>query len=114
IDLFQTTIFIDWLIGTSCYKMEARQNYSERKVESVQDKQQCILAVSFVDENHLRLIRRSLKKSLQNVKPMSVLPRKENNGSHLRAILGLLEQGITPKSTPDVSCGSKPSPEPGP
>lgn len=36
----QTTIFIDWLIGTSCYSIEARQNYSERKVESVQDKQQ--------------------------------------------------------------------------
>ncbi|CAL8247820.1 unnamed protein product [Merluccius merluccius] len=71
-----TTIFIDWLIGTSCYQMEARQNYSERKVESVQDKQQCILSVSFVDENHLRLVRRSLKKSLQNVKPISVLPRK--------------------------------------
>ncbi|CAL8344319.1 unnamed protein product [Lota lota] len=109
-----TTIFIDWLIGTSCYKMEARQNYSERKVESVQDKQQCILSVSFVDENHLRLVRRSLKKSLQNVKPISVLPRKENNGSHLRAMLELQQQGNTPKSTPDISHGSKPCPQPGP
>ncbi|KAK0156487.1 P2X purinoceptor 7 [Merluccius polli] len=109
-----TTIFIDWLIGTSCYQMEARQNYSERKVESVQDKQQCILSVSFVDENHLRLVRRSLKKSLQNVKPISVLPRKENNGSHLRAMLELLQQGITSKSIPDISRGAKPSPQPGP
>ena len=86
--------------------MEARQNYSERKVESVQDKQQvtpqlmvlmsitglsvvvvqlypcpgslfqCILSVSFVDEDQLRLVRKSRNKSLQNVKPLSVLPRK--------------------------------------
>lgn len=30
---------IDWLIGTSCYSEEVGQNYSEKKVESVQDKQ---------------------------------------------------------------------------
>lgn len=35
----QTTILIDWLIGTSCYSEEVGQNYSKKKVESVQDKQ---------------------------------------------------------------------------
>lgn len=35
----QTTILIDWLIGTSCYSAEVGQNYAEKKVESVQDKQ---------------------------------------------------------------------------
>lgn len=35
----QTTILIDWLIGTSCYSAEVGQNYSEKKVEAVQDKQ---------------------------------------------------------------------------
>lgn len=36
----QTTVFLDWLIETSCYAAEVGQNYSERKVESVQDQQQ--------------------------------------------------------------------------
>ncbi|KAJ3583140.1 hypothetical protein NHX12_034437 [Muraenolepis orangiensis] len=108
-----TTIFIDWLIGTSCYRVEARQNYSERKVESVQDKQQCILSISFVDEGHLRLVRRSLKKSLQNVRTMSVVPRMETNGSQLRATLGLLQQVVTPSSPPDLNRGSKHSLRPG-
>lgn len=35
----QTTILIDWLIGTSCYSAEVGQNFAEKKVESVQDKQ---------------------------------------------------------------------------
>lgn len=35
----QTTILIDWLIQTSCYSEEIGQNYSKKKVESVQDKQ---------------------------------------------------------------------------
>ncbi|KAK6313008.1 hypothetical protein J4Q44_G00163550 [Coregonus suidteri] len=73
-----TTLFIDWLIGTSCFSKEARQNYSEKKVESVQDRQQCILCVSFVDENHIRVVKRSHKKSLQQVKPISVHPFKDD------------------------------------
>lgn len=32
-------MLIDWLIGTSCYSVEVGQNYSEKKVEAVQDKQ---------------------------------------------------------------------------
>ncbi|XP_059921766.1 P2X purinoceptor 7 isoform X1 [Gadus macrocephalus] len=110
-----TTIFIDWLIGTSCYKMEARQNYSERKLYPCPGSLfQCILSVSFVDEDQLRLVRKSRKKSLQNVKPLSVLPRKENNGSHLRAMLELPKQGSTPKLTPINGHGSKPLPQRGP
>uniref|UniRef100_UPI003AADB00A P2X purinoceptor 7 n=1 Tax=Centroberyx gerrardi TaxID=166262 RepID=UPI003AADB00A len=115
-----TTMFIDWLIGTSCYSAEARQNYSERKVESVQDKQQCILSVSFVDENHIRLVKRSQKKSLQDVKPLSVQQSKEDTG-HLRAMVCVLQQDVTmdrpaqavsdPKTSPDPDLD--PSPKPG-
>uniref|UniRef100_A0A8C9U024 P2X purinoceptor n=1 Tax=Scleropages formosus TaxID=113540 RepID=A0A8C9U024_SCLFO len=32
-----TTLFIDWLIGTSCYAKEAQRNYSERKFETLDD-----------------------------------------------------------------------------
>lgn len=42
----QTTILIDWLIGTSCYSEEVGQNYSKKKVESLQDKQK--VKVSFM------------------------------------------------------------------
>uniref|UniRef100_A0A8C7U8G1 P2X purinoceptor n=1 Tax=Oncorhynchus mykiss TaxID=8022 RepID=A0A8C7U8G1_ONCMY len=85
-----TTVFIDWLIGTSCYSKEARQNYSEKKVESVQDRKQCILCVSFVDENHIRVVKKSHKKSLQQVKPISVHPCKVR---HLSAMVGVLQKG---------------------
>lgn len=37
---------------------------------------QCILCVSYVDENNIRLVKRSQKKSLQDVKAASVQPRK--------------------------------------
>ncbi|XP_031161635.1 P2X purinoceptor 7 isoform X1 [Sander lucioperca] len=87
-----TTMMIDWLIGTSCYSAEVGQNYSEKKVESVQDKLKCILCVSYVDENNIRLVKRSQKKSLQDIKPMSVQPYKEDTG-HLRAVLCLLQPG---------------------
>lgn len=41
----QTTIMIDWLIQTSCYSEEVGQNYSEKKVESVQDKQKVTVSL---------------------------------------------------------------------
>ncbi|KAG8011749.1 P2X purinoceptor 7 [Nibea albiflora] len=85
-----TTILIDMLIGTSCYSAEVGQDFSVKKVESVQDKQKCILSVSYVDENNIRLVKRSQKKSLQDIKPVSVQPRKEDIG-HLRAVLSLLQ-----------------------
>ncbi|XP_032433603.1 P2X purinoceptor 7 [Xiphophorus hellerii] len=94
-----TTVLLDWLLETSCYSADVGQNYSERKVESVRDAQQSILCVSYVDEAKLRLVKRSHKKSLQNIKPMSVLPRKENSG-HLRAALCLLQ--------PDVGADARP------
>ncbi|KAM9857917.1 P2X purinoceptor 7 [Aulostomus maculatus] len=100
-----TTIVIDWLIGTSCYSAEVGQNYSEKKVESVQDKLKCILCVSYVDENNIRLVKRSQKKSLQDLKPLSVQPRKEDAG-HLRAVLCLLQ--------PDASVGRDMFPAPKP
>ncbi|XP_071339948.1 P2X purinoceptor 7 isoform X2 [Trachinotus anak] len=88
-----TTVFLDWLIGTSCYSAEDGQNYSFRKVESVQDKRKYILCVSYVDEDNVRLVKRSQKKRLQDIKPISVQPRKEDTG-HLRAVLCLLQPGV--------------------
>ncbi|XP_028285034.1 P2X purinoceptor 7 [Parambassis ranga] len=94
-----TTILIDWLIGTSCYSAEVGQDYLEKKVESVHDKQKCILCVSYVDENNLRLVKRSQKKCLQAVQPTSVQPCKEDSGL-LRAVLCLQK--------PDVSMDQPP------
>uniref|UniRef100_A0A8C2XAJ4 P2X purinoceptor n=1 Tax=Cyclopterus lumpus TaxID=8103 RepID=A0A8C2XAJ4_CYCLU len=88
-----TTVMIDWLIGTSCYSAEVGQIYSEKKVESVADKQKCILCVSYVDERRIRLVKRSQKKSLQLVKPTSFQPHKEDGG-HLRAAVLLLQPGV--------------------
>lgn len=105
-----TTMFLDWLIGTSCYSAEAGQNYSERKVEAVPDEQKRVLCVSYVDENKIRLVKSSQKKRLQDKKPMSTQPRKEDTG-HLRAVLCLLLPGV------DVDRGAdrdKPDPKPRP
>uniref|UniRef100_A0A3Q2R0N7 P2X purinoceptor 7 n=1 Tax=Fundulus heteroclitus TaxID=8078 RepID=A0A3Q2R0N7_FUNHE len=106
-----TTVLIDWLLETSCYSAEAGQNYSERKVESVPDTQQCILCVSYVDEKKLRLVKRSRKKSLQDVKPMSAQPRKEDSG-HLRAVLCLLQPDVTVDLSAPPPPDQKPDPEP--
>ncbi|XP_033474668.1 P2X purinoceptor 7 isoform X2 [Epinephelus lanceolatus] len=104
-----TTVMIDWLIGTSCYSAEVGQNYSEKKVESVQDKQKCILCVSYVDENNIRLVKKSQKKKrLQDSKPISVQPHKEDSG-HLRAVLCLL-QPAEPDAQPPLD--HKPDPRP--
>ncbi|XP_061586619.1 P2X purinoceptor 7 [Cololabis saira] len=89
-----TTIFIDWLIETSCYSAEVGRNYSEKKFESVRDGRQCIICVSYVDEKDVRLLKRSQKKSLQDIKPKIVLPRKEDT-AHLRAVLCLLQPDVS-------------------
>ncbi|XP_037536101.1 P2X purinoceptor 7 [Nematolebias whitei] len=106
-----TTVFLDWLIETSCYAAESGQNYSERKVESVQDNQQRVLCVSYVDEKKLRLVKRSHKKSLQYVKPMSVLPRKEDAG-HMRAVLCLLQLHVSVDSNAQPPLDCKPDQNP--
>ncbi|XP_029366371.1 P2X purinoceptor 7 isoform X1 [Echeneis naucrates] len=88
-----TTVFLDWLIGTSCYSAEIGENYFQRKVESVRDQQKCVLCVSYVDENNIRVVKQSQKKSLQHIKPKSVQPRKEDIGQ-LRAVLCLLKPAV--------------------
>ncbi|XP_035022581.2 P2X purinoceptor 7 isoform X1 [Hippoglossus stenolepis] len=107
-----TTMFLDWLIGTSCYSAEVGQNYSQRKVESVQDQQKCVLCVSHVDENNIRLVKKSLKKSLQDVKPVSVLPRQQEDTGHLRAVLCLLQPDVhmnhDARPPPDQEADPKP------
>ncbi|XP_041854843.1 P2X purinoceptor 7 isoform X2 [Melanotaenia boesemani] len=109
----QTTVFLDWLIETSCYSAEVGQSYSERKVESVQDSQQCILCVSYVDEKKLRLVKRSLKKSLQDIKPVSVQPRKED-AAHQRVVLCLLQPDVGAHHDPQPPHYHKPDPNPNP
>uniref|UniRef100_A0A8C6SL95 P2X purinoceptor n=1 Tax=Neogobius melanostomus TaxID=47308 RepID=A0A8C6SL95_9GOBI len=71
-----TTLFLDWLIDTRCYSSEVGQRYSETKVEALQDTPKCVLCVSFVDEEALRLVKRPRKRSLQESKPLTVQPRK--------------------------------------
>ncbi|XP_030621132.1 P2X purinoceptor 7 [Chanos chanos] len=85
-----TTILIDWLIGTSFYSREARQNFSEKKFESVQDKQECLFCVSFLDENQIRVVKRSRKKRLQEVRALSLHPCKDDSAG-LRALLSVLQ-----------------------
>ncbi|XP_029296237.1 P2X purinoceptor 7 [Cottoperca gobio] len=107
-----TTMMIDWLIGTRCYSADVGQNYSETKVESVQDKQKCILCVSYVDENNIRLVKRSQKKSLQDIKPMSVQPHKDTG--HLRAVLCLLQPSVSVDHNAQPPLDHKPDPIPKP
>ncbi|XP_029998370.1 P2X purinoceptor 4-like [Sphaeramia orbicularis] len=85
-----TTVLLDWLINTSCYSADVGENYAEMKVESVRDRQKCILCVSYVDDNYVRLVKPSQKKSLQDVKALSLQLRKEDTG-HLEAVLCLLQ-----------------------
>ncbi|XP_069580288.1 P2X purinoceptor 7 [Brachyistius frenatus] len=109
-----TTMFIDWLIGTSCYSSEVGQNYSEKKVDTVRDQEKCILCVAYVDENNLRLVKRSKKRSLQDIKPISVHPRKEDTG-HLNAIFCLLQPGFGAdrNTLPPLGHKADPNPKPG-
>lgn len=102
-----TTVLLDWLIGTSCYSAEVGQNYSEKKVESVPDKPECILCVSYVDENDLRIVKKSKKKSLQDVKPASVEPRQDDNG-HMQAALCLLQPGPDRHPQPGLKPDARP------
>ncbi|KAL0979547.1 hypothetical protein UPYG_G00186420 [Umbra pygmaea] len=96
-----TTLFIDWLIGTSCYSKEAKQNYSEKKVEAVQDRELCLLCVSFVDENLITVVKRPQKKSLQQAKAISVHPFKDDTG-HLLAMVGVLQTENIVNKQPQV------------
>ncbi|XP_063754386.1 P2X purinoceptor 7 isoform X2 [Eleginops maclovinus] len=104
-----TTLMIDWLIGTRCYSADVGQNYSEKKVESVQDKQKCILCVSYVDENNIRLVKSSQKRSLQDITPISVQSHKEDAG-HLRAVLCLIQPGVSMDQNAQPPFGHKPEP----
>ncbi|KAK1891968.1 P2X purinoceptor 7 [Dissostichus eleginoides] len=109
-----TTLMIDWLIGTRCYSADVGQNYSEKKVESVQDKQKCVLCVSYVDENNIRLVKRSQKNSLQDITPISVQSHKEDT-RHLRACL--LQPGVIVDQdhplTMNLTRPQNPAPPPG-
>uniref|UniRef100_A0A3P8U1L1 P2X purinoceptor n=1 Tax=Amphiprion percula TaxID=161767 RepID=A0A3P8U1L1_AMPPE len=96
-----TTVLMDWLIGTSCYSAEVGQNYSERKVEDVQDQQKVILCVSYVDENNLRLV--------EEIPEEKFTGRQEDPG-HLRAVLCLLQPGTDQNQDQDQDQDQNPRP----
>ncbi|KAK7146172.1 hypothetical protein R3I93_013804 [Phoxinus phoxinus] len=85
-----TTIFLDWLIGTGCYSKEAKQTYIERKFEAIQDREECFLCVSFVDEDKLRVVKKSRKKRLQETKPLSLHQRK-NDLASMKTLMSVLQ-----------------------
>ncbi|XP_043102618.1 P2X purinoceptor 7 [Puntigrus tetrazona] len=85
-----TTIILDWLIGTGCYSKEAKQNYTERKFEAVQDREECFLCVSYVDEDLLRVVKRSRKKGLQASKPLS-LHQPKNDLASMKTLMSVLQ-----------------------
>ncbi|KTF76714.1 hypothetical protein cypCar_00010417 [Cyprinus carpio] len=87
-----TTLFLDWLIGTGCYSKEAKQNYTERKFEAIQDREECFLCVSFVDEDRLRVVKKSRKKRLQETKPLSLHQRK-NDLASMKTLMSVLQCG---------------------
>uniref|UniRef100_A0A4W4FI29 P2X purinoceptor n=1 Tax=Electrophorus electricus TaxID=8005 RepID=A0A4W4FI29_ELEEL len=96
-----TNVFIDWLIGTKCYSKKANQNYSE-KFESVHDQQECLLCISFVDEEQLRVVKKSQKKSLQETNPI-FLHRWKNTLTGKRFLIVIQKRGQT--MTPPVQIG---------
>ncbi|XP_052460046.1 P2X purinoceptor 4 [Carassius gibelio] len=87
-----TTVFLDWLIGTGCYSKEAKQNYTERKFEAIQDREECFLCVSFVDEDKLRVVKKSRKKRLQETKPLS-LHQPKNDLASMKTLMSALQCG---------------------
>ncbi|KAG9354646.1 hypothetical protein JZ751_001359 [Albula glossodonta] len=104
----KTTIFIDWLITTSCYTKESKQDYSEKKFESVRDRKQDLLCVSFVDEDHVRVVKRPNKKRLQQAKPISCHARQDGTVS-MRALACMVQ---TPSvCSPGMELRERPGPE---
>lgn len=101
---------------------------------------QCILCVSYVDESNILLVKRSQKKSLQDVKPTSVQPRKvdllhrdtvrlqakpchdfsdifypwQEDTGHLRAVLSLLQSDVGANLDAQPPLDHKPDPNPKP
>uniref|UniRef100_A0A672S432 P2X purinoceptor n=1 Tax=Sinocyclocheilus grahami TaxID=75366 RepID=A0A672S432_SINGR len=93
-----TTVFLDWLIGTGCYSKVAKQNYTERKSEAVQDREECFLCVAFVDEDQLRVVKKSRKKRLQETKPLS-LHQRRNDLASMKTQMSVLQCGQSRSET---------------
>ncbi|RXM91398.1 P2X purinoceptor 7 [Acipenser ruthenus] len=74
-----TTVLLDWFITTyvhpSCCSKEVKSNYTGKKYESV-DLKQSPLYVSFVDEDHIAVVKGPFRKSLQEMKPAAVQVRR--------------------------------------
>lgn len=102
-----TTLFLDWLIDTRCYSSEVGQSYSERKVEAVQDTPKCVLCVSFVDEDVLRLVKRPQRRSLQESKPLTVQLRKFDS-AHMNEVASLLQSEASEPEILPLSDTDKP------
>ncbi|XP_058889160.1 P2X purinoceptor 4-like isoform X1 [Acipenser ruthenus] len=89
-----TTVLLDWFITTyvhpSCCSKEVKSNYTGKKYESV-DLKQSPLYVSFVDEDHIAVVKGPFRKSLQEMKPAAVQVRRLHNES-MRECLSLLQR----------------------
>uniref|UniRef100_W5MJ17 P2X purinoceptor n=1 Tax=Lepisosteus oculatus TaxID=7918 RepID=W5MJ17_LEPOC len=91
-----TTVFIDWFITTylypRCCARATKNNYSEKKYETVEELNQIPLCISFVDEDQIIVVKRPLKKSLQETKPSSSQHRKpEHSFGRTRVLVNLLQ-----------------------
>ncbi|MGH0151429.1 UNVERIFIED_CONTAM: hypothetical protein FKN15_020153 [Acipenser sinensis] len=90
----KTTVLLDWFITTyvhpSCCSKEVKSNYTGKKYESV-DLKQSPLYVSFVDEDHIAVVKGPFRKSLQEMKPAAVQVRRLHNES-MRECLSLLQR----------------------
>ncbi|XP_061880070.1 P2X purinoceptor 4-like isoform X2 [Entelurus aequoreus] len=96
-----TTVLMDWLIETSCYSADVGQNYGEKKVESVEDGKKGVLSVSYVDQDHIRVVKMSLKRRLQDANTVAVETRREDAGHVTMAVSVLLQAQVDPRPVPD-------------
>ncbi|XP_061837000.1 P2X purinoceptor 7 isoform X3 [Nerophis lumbriciformis] len=91
-----TTVLMDWLIQTSCYSADVGQNYGEKKVESVEDGKKGVLSVSYVDQDHIRVVKMSLKRRLQDANTVAVETRREDAG-HVTMAVSVLQAQVDPR-----------------
>ncbi|XP_061752241.1 P2X purinoceptor 7 isoform X2 [Nerophis ophidion] len=95
-----TTVLMDWLIQTSCYSADVGQNYGEKKVELVEDDEKDVLSVSYLDQDHIRLVKMSLKRRLQDANTVAVETRREDAGHVTMAVSVLLQAQVDPRPVP--------------
>ncbi|KAK6461357.1 P2X purinoceptor 4-like [Huso huso] len=90
-----TIIVVDFLLANyihpSCCKKEVKSYYTGKKYEAVEDQTESPLCISFVDEDHIEVVKGPVKKSLQEMKPASPQVRRLHNES-MRECLSFLQR----------------------